>query len=66
MCDSFSIEGEALVTELCTQGGGRCVPCVEAWDDLDIVHTPVASDTGGSRQEYGNVGALYFICVLID
>lgn len=42
MCDSFSIEGEALVTELCTQGGGRCVPCVEAWDDLDIVYTPVS------------------------
>ena len=41
MCDSFSIEGEALVTELCTQGGGRCVPCVEAWNDLDIVYTPV-------------------------
>ena len=41
MCDSFFIEGEALVTELCTQGGGRCVPCVEAWNDLDIVYTPV-------------------------
>ena len=40
VCDSFSIEGEALVTELCTQGGGRCVPCVDAWDDLDRVHTP--------------------------
>ena len=41
MCDTFTIEGEALVTELCTQGGGRCVPCDEAWDDLDIVHTPI-------------------------